>query len=454
MEDRKKEQRADVVFVIDASDSMRPCFDQLKSAIKSFVEPFKQAGFESLRLGLLAYRTGVANGQWVNRFSFVCGDDPKLMKDFYGDDEEEKEKFFTRSGDYYVDTDSFCKALDNIECTADENTPLALDCAADFPFMPPCEARRVIVLFTDEKIEDGVLKDEPISKLYSDETYDGNLDTMTVMDKLEARHISLYCFAPCSEALEVISEYNRVVVTEVKDAHERLEGENSWEEIDFDKVMSGIGKSISRSVQQKSDDDEFKPAIYEQNTWDMVQWGEHTSGGIVDITGMVDGLTLDTSEPIEWVKATMHWDTPIDLDLHAFYLNARGDVVTHIFYGNMKDDTMWLDHDAGVHDKLDKSSGNDEAITVSKFNNVKKILFATKIFGEKGCFSDYRGRVEVVTSNPRQPEVHANMVSKERLDWCVIAMLDNSNPDQPKLYSINKVIANAPDVLDSEWNRD
>ena len=34
-----EEKRADVVFVIDASDSMKPCFDKLRNSLKSFIQP-------------------------------------------------------------------------------------------------------------------------------------------------------------------------------------------------------------------------------------------------------------------------------------------------------------------------------------------------------------------------------------------------------------------------------
>ena len=112
---------------------------------------------------------------------------------------------------------------------------------------------------------------------------------------------------------------------------------------------------------------------------------------------------------------------------------------------------MWLDHDAGIGNILDTPEGNDETITIESLENIKRVLFATKIFAETGCFSDYKGRVEVKTNVSSQPELHAQMVSKERLDWCVIAMLDNSDPKHPRLFSINEVIADEPDVNDSHW---
>jgi hypothetical protein len=44
-------------------------------------------------------------------------------------------------------------------------------------------------------------------------------------------------------------------------------------------------------------------------------------------------------------------------------------------------------------------------------------------------------------------------VSQERLDWCVIAMLDNSNSSQPWMYPVNKVVADEPDVTSSFWRK-
>ncbi len=438
------EKNADVVFVIDASDSMKPCFEQLKASIKSFVKPFQQQGFDSLRLGLLAYRTGAGNGDWVYRHSFICGDEPENMKDFYSDDEELKEKFFTRSGDGEVDTKTFCDCLDAIECSADEDSPLALDCAADFPFAPPCEARRAIVMFTDEKFEDGVLKEKAITNAKEYDLLE------KVMEKLETRHISLFLFAPSSGAAEVISEFNRVVVTDVKDAHDRAEGESSWEGINFDKVLEGIGKSISTSNLQKTADDPYQPATYGQNKWSLEKWGKASDGGVIDITEQIEGVQLVTSEPIEWIKANMHWETPIDLDLHAFYTTRSGPV--HIFYGNKIDENMNLDHDAGIGNKLDDPiKGNNETITIVKPDQILLVLFATKIYAEKGCFSDYRGRVEVTTNVNSQVPVHVQMVSDERKDWCVIAMLDNTDPEHPRLFPINKVIRDEPNVMDPTW---
>ncbi len=447
------DKRADVVFVIDASDSMKPCFEQLKASIKSFVTPFQQQGFESLRLGLLAYRTGADHGQWVNRHSFICGDAPELMKDFYSDDDNVLKKFFTRSGNGFIDTPAFCDCLDRIECYADENTPLALDVAADFPFAPLCFARRSIILFTDEKLEDGVLKEKAIQNNTSDGDTGAFSTIDQVMNKIQERHISLYIFAPESPVLEEISQFDRVVAQCVKDSQDRVDNESSWDGLNFNKILEGIGKEISSSVIQKVSEPDYTPAIYGQNTWPLVSWGKNEGGtsGVIDITHQPEGIVLDTSQPIEWVRATMHWDTPIDLDLHAFFIRYDSSEVCHVYYGNLSNETMFLDHDAGVGNKLDTPDGNDETITITKPDNVKRVLFATKIYAQKGCFSDYKGRVQVTTNVPTEAKINVQMESNERLDWCVIAMLDKSDPEVPILFPINKVIKYEPDVNDPVW---
>ena len=43
------------------------------------------------------------------------------------------------------------------------------------------------------------------------------------------------------------------------------------------------------------------------------------------------------------------------------------------------------------------------------------------------------------------------MKSEERLDWCVIAMIDNSDPDKPKVFPVNRVVAHDPDLNDPSW---
>lgn len=436
-----EEKRADVVFVIDASDSMKPCFDKLRNSLKSFIQPFREEGFDSLRLGLLAYNAGPSNGHWVYRHTCVNGDDPNNMKILYGDDEDAKEALFTRAGD--PDVDGFCRRLDGITCCADENSPLALDCAADFPFEPLCSARRVIVMFTDEKFETGVLKNDPIGQ---------NCSVFErVMKKIEKRHITLYLFAPNCEATEVAAEFPRVYLREVPAFVEGQNGRtDTWDHIDFEKVLEGIGRSVSGSVLQVVDEGPFDKAVYGQDKWKLSDWGAAEAGGVIDITNVKEGCALDMSEPLTWINAKLHWRTPVDLDLHAFVRLTDGEE-HHVYFGERDDGYMSLDNDAGVGNVLDNPGGNEENIRCRTLDGIDRILFATKIFNERGCFSDYHGSVEVTTSNPRQAMINVNMESRENKTWCVIAMLDNSNPRAPRVYPINRVMSDEPDVNDPQW---
>ena len=49
--------KVDILFVIDASESMRPCFQKLRDNLHSFIEPLSNASFQ-VRFGLLAYSAG------------------------------------------------------------------------------------------------------------------------------------------------------------------------------------------------------------------------------------------------------------------------------------------------------------------------------------------------------------------------------------------------------------
>ncbi len=442
----EEEKRADVVFVIDASNSMKPCFDKLRACLKSFIQPFREAGFDSLRLGLLAYNAGPDNGHWVFRNVCVNGDRPENMQLLYSDDEDAKEALFTRSGDGFVDVDGFCRVLDGITCCADENSPLALDCAADFPFEPLGTTRRVIVMFTDEKFETGVLKNEPIGR---------NCNVFArVMEKIQKRHIRFYLFAPRCEATVMMSDYPRVYLTEVPAFDGETGSVDTWNHIDFKKALEGIGRKVSDSVLQVVDEGPFDKAVYGQDKWPLSAWGATESGGgVIDITHVKEGCALDMSEPLTWINAKLHWHTPIDLDLHAFVRRRSGDVL-HVYYSDKNHRWINLDKDAGVGNKLDTPEGNDENIRCDRVglqSEVERILFATKIYNEEGCFSDYHGSVEVTTSNRRQQMIRVNMESYENKTWCVIAMLDNSDPRAPRVYPINQVMADDPDVNDPIW---
>lgn len=258
--------RADVLFVLDASGSMRPCFDQLRTHIKRFVEPFKTTGFTSLRLGLLAYSANKNRTlhKVVYRNMFLCPDRIGNMPALYGDHKTASQMFFTNSSNIEENVDKFVRRLDEIKCLGDEDTPFAIDCAADFPFEPINTTRRVIILFTDEKIDDGVSKMDSVGE---------NFSTLErIMEKISQRHISFYYFGPQSAATEAMEEYPRVFVQDVIAYQDRHNDTETWDNLDMGRILENIGKSVSQSVLQFSEEPPTERAIYGQDTWPENSW--------------------------------------------------------------------------------------------------------------------------------------------------------------------------------------
>jgi hypothetical protein len=258
--------RADVLFVLDASGSMRPCFDQLRTHIKRFVEPFKTAGFTSLRLGLLAYSANKdrTHNRIVYRNMFLCPNRASNMATLYGDHETASKMFFTNTSSIEGNVDKFVRRLDEIKCLGDEDTPFAMDCAADFPFEPINTTRRVIILFTDERIDDGVSKMKSVGENYS------TLDK--IMDKISKKHISLYFYGPSSPATEVLEDYPRVVYQDVIAYQDRHSPTETWDSLNIGRVLESLGKSISRSALSATEEPETERAIYHQDTWSEDSW--------------------------------------------------------------------------------------------------------------------------------------------------------------------------------------
>ena len=431
------EKRADVVFVIDASNSMKPCFDKLRRSLKSFIQPFRDEGFDSLRLGLLAYNAFPDNGHWAYRHICVNGGGPENMTLLYGDDEAAKDALFSHSEGGFVDIEEFCRILDGVNCCANENSPLALDCAADFPFEPLCSTRRVIVMFTDAKFELGVLKGEPIGK---------NCSILErVMNKIERRHITLYLFALCSESTEMMGEYSCVSFTEVPVHSEEGGCMGTWECFDFETVMKGIGKKVSQTVLQMVVEGPIDKAVYGQDKWKLSAWGAiEAARNVIDITHVREGCKLDMSRPMTWLNAKLLWNTPVDLDIHAFVKLTNGEE-HEVSFVNPDDGYMILDHDAGIGNALEIPTGNEENIRCRRLDGIERIIFATKRSNDGECFSDYQGRMEFSTDN-QQPKITVDMIAHESKTWCTIAMLDNSDPSTPRLIPVNSATSEAPDL--------
>ena len=223
----------DLVFVMDASDSMRPCFEGLAQNLDQIIRPLQGFNFK-VRLGLVAMSVGRGeNGGSLFNFHTLAGG----FWTFY----EDGANLFTDDGD------QFAAKLKSIEMTGDENHLVALDFALDFPFGPIATTRRVVALFSDEKIEDGKLGPEDLAKIPQ------------LIEKITTRKIQLFAALPSSEALEALGSVDRAQI-------ERVSGGDGLATINFSKLMGQMAKSISVNSSQ-GEEGAYKKALFEQDKW-------------------------------------------------------------------------------------------------------------------------------------------------------------------------------------------
>lgn len=409
--------KVDIVFVVDASDSMSPCFQKLRDNLRRFILPLNQASFQ-IRFGLLAYNAGGEGNRAIYEHTFIGGNAPNLVKGLYAANADINQYFTT-------DPNKFLAALDSVRTQGDENTPLALDIASDFPFNTPDESRRVIALFSNEKLETGILEDEPLGKFQQ------------VLQKIAKRKIALYAYLPASNAAAMMTRLPKSIIKSVD------EGANCWDNVDFGQMLEQMGKSISVSSLQMTREPEYQKAIYGQNAWDanvFVGAGDARRDKIL-ATG--ESAKLNMNKPLEWIHVKLFWKQKVDLDLHAIY--DCGQCRKHVYFSHKSEKNVVLDIDAGVGERGGAVGRyKEENITISSLDGIGQMLIATQNFTRSGCFADYDGKVVVETSNG--DNITVPLTSQSRDVWCVIAKIDNRNADAPEVKNLNRTCNHDPNV--------
>lgn len=238
----------DLVFLIDASDSMRPCFDGLREHLQALVQPLQQTSF-NLRLGMLAYNCERQSGGYVYQLRFI---DPGVTGlEIYSEAPQSiAPRVFTS------DVRQFVAALGQVEVGGDEDTLMALDTALDLPFGDIRDTRRVIALFTDEKVETGVRGAAGAKE---------NLDA--IVDKIMARKVMLFGYMPECAAADRLSEAEKSEI-------DCLDLKKGFANVDFDKLLRGLGKSISVSqAPLKGSGETWKRALFGQDGFSRTSAG-------------------------------------------------------------------------------------------------------------------------------------------------------------------------------------
>ncbi len=243
-------QTADVVFCIDASASMKPCFLALQRQIQSFVRGLgsnNQIKWD-VRFDFLAYSAGTGQrGQgtvYVLRSLYGTGTD--VTRGLYTS--QTSTRFFTS------DLEEFARGIENIEVSGDEASFVALDLALDYPWRAECACHRVVILMTDEPLETGLEVESQVAKI-------GEL-----IDKIHSLKVKLFLVGPPSDAFDKLSaadgsEYEVVQSTE-----------DGLQTVDFRKVLEQMGKSVSVSQPQNlTTTSPAHRALFGQSGWTAVE---------------------------------------------------------------------------------------------------------------------------------------------------------------------------------------
>lgn len=235
---------ADVVFCIDASASMQPCINSVRTNLASFVDGLKtdQQVEWDLRLDFVAHCASASTSGAVYRHRSLHNDEcwEALYKTSQGG------RFFTN------DRNEFRNGLARIAVQGDEAALVGLDFALDFPWREAVGCHRVIIMLTDEPLEQGVEVDTQ-KKLLS-----------SLIEKIQTLHVMLFLIAPESPGFEKLSETDKSEWEVVANLGDGLAG------VDFRKVLGYIGKSVSKSNVQQSLPKPVKRGLFGQAGWGTI----------------------------------------------------------------------------------------------------------------------------------------------------------------------------------------
>lgn len=228
----------EIVFVIDTSGSMRPCFDGLVANLDSVVRPLQGFDFE-VRMGLVGCKVLKNTGSDGRVVCIETLDGGGLGRIYSSQDA----RLFT------ADAPTFSCALKALTAAleGDENHLIALDCALDYPFGPLGTTRRVVALFSDERIEDGFVTKADL----------GKVDPL--VDKMMARRIQFFGALPMSPALEQLASADGCQV-------EAVNSGDGLASVNFGKLLGQMAKSISGTSLQGLESP-YQRALFGQDKW-------------------------------------------------------------------------------------------------------------------------------------------------------------------------------------------
>jgi hypothetical protein len=229
---------ADIVFCLDASGSMGPCIEGVKSHIASLVDGLKVSGQRDwdLRLDYVAHWS-------ISDLHMESLHEHNLAEALYQKSSRGRNQQGARL--FTTDIEEFKKGLSGVDVIGDEISLFALDSCLDFPWRQSAECHRVVVFMTDEPTSSGAREQEQKSKLEA------------LMQKIMDLRVMLFIVGPECSVYEELAEVN-------KSEYEVIDDLLS---IDFSHLLAGIGKSVSVSqTSQQSTEPKIRRELYSQSS--------------------------------------------------------------------------------------------------------------------------------------------------------------------------------------------
>jgi hypothetical protein len=236
----------DVVFCLDASGSMAPCIDGVRRNVGAFLDGLSDDTNRRIdcRIDFLAHSCDEAGN--VMRSDSLRRHGPELTSTLYGQ-KPDPGAFFT------TDMAEIRAGLNGVDVYGDEAMLVALDLCLDFPWRPRGGCHRVVVVLTDEPLE-------------SNADAKGQRRMIgAVIDKIHALGVMLFLVGPKSAGFEELAEADKSQYQQVGQTHDGLGS------LDFARVLSHIGKSVSVSQLQGSPDKPVRRALFGQDRWTASQ---------------------------------------------------------------------------------------------------------------------------------------------------------------------------------------
>lgn len=192
---------ADIVFCIDFSGSMESCIKGVKDHIQNFVN-----SLETTNKNLII--------------------DWRLALCAYSDTE-----FYVM--DFTNDTKEFSRKLASLSTLYNEFTPGAIDFSITH-FDWRQKSTKILVVFTDETLETGIFVEES-KRLFND-----------LLNKISYSKIKLFFYGPRCPHYSKFEQVSGVFTNFLDDT--------SFASVDFTKLLSILGKTVSQSCYQQTGD--------------------------------------------------------------------------------------------------------------------------------------------------------------------------------------------------------